>query len=419
MSNTMDKSFSISKWDVWKAWERVKRNKGAPGVDEESLEEFEADLKNQLYKIWNRMSSGTYFPPPVRAVPIPKPGGGTRMLGVPTVGDRVAQTVAAMALQPRMEEIFHVDSYGYRPNRDALDAVEKCRQRCQERAWVIDLDIKAFFDSVRHDLLVDMVKKHVTKEQRWVVLYVTRWLTAPIMLPDGTVQPRDRGTPQGSAISPVLANLFLHHAFDEWLAIEWPSVSFERYADDGVIHCATQRQARRVLAAVEARMAEFGLMLHPEKTRIVYCKDDNRQEDFPEDRFTFLGYEFRARTVKTRKGKLFRGFAPAISPKALKRLSAEVRSWRIHRRTGASLKDLAEWINPRVAGWLNYYGRYHRHLLLPLLQRINGYLIRWARNKWRALYAHKRVHRWWTRLTEAYPRAFTHWTWTTKYVWMR
>ena len=226
------KPFQISKQEVWDAWIKVKGNQGAPGADGQSLAEFEADLKNNLYKIWNRMSSGTYFPPPVKAVEVPKAHGpGTRILGVPTVADRVAQTVAAAHLEKRVEPVFHPDSYGYRPGRSALDAVGACRERCWKYGWVIDLDIRKFFDSVRWDLVVKAVEAHT--DARWVVLYVKRWLAAPLQLPDGTLQQRDRGTPQGSAVSPVLANLFMHYAFDLWLAREFPLVKFERYADDG------------------------------------------------------------------------------------------------------------------------------------------------------------------------------------------
>ena len=238
-------------------------------------------------------------------------------------------------------------------------------------------------------------------------------------MPDGTLVERDRGTPQGSAISPVLANLFLHYAFDSWLEREWPTVRFERYADDAVLHCVTEHQAQQVLAALAARMNDVGLMLHPEKTRIVYCKDERRQREYPEDRFTFLGFEFRARTVKTRDGRFLNWFGPAISPKALKRLSIQVRSWRLHRHTTAALRDLTQWLNPIISGWIAYYGRYGRTELYRLLCRINGYLVRWARKKYRSLYAFKRVKRWWDKLTKYYPRAFTHWQWTTSFIWMR
>ncbi len=269
MSGPEGKPFDIPKRLVWQAWKRVKANGGAAGADGVTIEDFEKDLGDSLYKIWNRMSSGTYFPPPVRAVEIPKSSGGTRLLGVPTVGDRVAQTVAALALEPRTEAIFHDDSYGYRRERGALDAVAKCRERCWERDWVVDLDVRKFFDSVPWDLMVKAVQANTMHEQRWIVLYVRRWLAAPIVMPDGRTQARDKGTPQGSAVSPVLANLFMHYAFDTWLEREFPAVKFERYADDAVVHCATERQAKEVLAALGKRMAEVGLQLHPDKTRIV------------------------------------------------------------------------------------------------------------------------------------------------------
>ena len=313
-SKPMDKSFDISKRLVWEAYKSVKANKGAAGVDGQSVEAFEADLRNNLYKIWNRMSSGTYFPPPVRAVEIPKPhGGGTRVLGVPTVADRIAQTVVALQLLPRMESIFHSDSYGYRPGRSPLAAVKKCRERCWKKDWVLDLDVQKFFDSVDHELMVKAVEANT--DQKWVVLYVKRWLKAPMQLPDGTVVERDRGTPQGSAVSPVLANLYLHYAFDSWLEREFPTVEFERFADDAVVHCVTERQARQVWAALADRLESVGLRLHPDKTKIVYCGDSNRRREFPCISFTFLGYTFRPRESKSGKtGTIFTSFQPAMSP---------------------------------------------------------------------------------------------------------
>jgi RNA-directed DNA polymerase len=298
-------------------------------------------------------------------------------LGVPTVADRVAQTVAAMTLEPRMESIFHADSYGYRPNRSALDAVATCRKRCWTKAWVIDLDVAAFFDSVPWDLMVKAVEANITTEQRWVLLYVKRWLQAPLQLPDGPVRARDRGTPQGSSISPVLANLFLHYAFDSWLACEFPTVEFERYADDAIVHCVSERQARQVLAAISERMEQVGLRLHPDKTTIVYCKDKQRPGAHEHTSFTFLGYTFAPRAAMGKDGMLFTAFLPAVSQEALTEMGREVRRWRLHMWTARDLDELATQINPVVAGWMNYYGRFYRSRLSPLLQRINTYLMRW------------------------------------------
>jgi group II intron reverse transcriptase/maturase len=367
------KSFQIPKQLVWEAYRRVKANKGAAGVDGQSMADFDEDLRNNLYRIWNRMASGTYFPPPVKAVEIPKPnGGGTRILGVPTIADRIAQTVVAARLEARTETIFHPDSYGYRPRKSAHDALRKCRERCWRKDWVLDLDIRKFFDSLDHDLVVRTVEANTA--DKWVLLYVRRWLKAPLQLPDGTVQERDKGTPQGSAVSPVLANLFLHYAFDMFLEREFPTVEFERYADDAVVHCVTERQARQVREALTVRLAELGLELHPGKTKIVYCKDSMRRGEYETVTFTFLGYAFRPRKVKGKNERIFTSFAPAISPEALKAKSQMVRGWRIHMRTGASLDELARAINPIVAGWINYYGLFGRGVLNQLLRRVNTYL---------------------------------------------
>lgn len=410
MPKPKDKSFAIPKQLVWEAWRQVKANKGAPGVDGQALEEFESDLKNELYRIWNRMSSGTYFPPPIRAVEIPKPhGDGVRLLGVPTIADRVAQTVVAMQLEPLVEPRFHPDSYGYRPGRSAHDALAVCRQRCWKYDWIIDLDVQKFFDEVPWDLIVCAVE--AVTDCRWVLLYVKRWLAAPLKHPDGILQERDKGTPQGSAVSPVLVNLFMHYAFDLWMARNYPVCPFERYADDGVVHCKSRRQAEYVLAAITARMQEVGLRLHPDKTRIVYCKDSNRRGKHEHTSFTFLGYTFRPRKARRKDGAMFTSFLPAISPEALKAKSARLRELRIHRHTNLTLEDLAGWLNPIVAGWMRYYGRYYRSALYPLLRRVNVYVRRWAGKKYKRLRTYKRFKQWWVRLLKREPGLFAHWQW--------
>jgi RNA-directed DNA polymerase len=404
------KSFEISKQLVFEAYLRVKANKGAAGVDGESIEQFEQDLKGNLYRLWNRMSSGCYFPPPVRMVEIEKPGGrGVRVLGVPTVADRIAQTVAAMVLEPEVEPVFHPDSYGYRPRRSALDAVAVCRERCWEADWVIDLDIRGFFDNLDHDLVLRAVAHHT--DQRWILLYVQRWLTAPLQRRDGSLLARVRGSPQGSAISPLLANLFMHYAFDAWMAREYPAVGFERYCDDVVVHCRSETEAQHVRKAIAVRLdACGGLELHPDKTRIVYCKDGKRCGSYEHTSFTFLGYGFRVRKVRTKMGKYFFSFNPAISDEAAKRIRGQIRSWRLHRRSGMTLEQLAREINPVVRGWMNYYGRFYPSALVFSLNRINDYLVRWLVQKY------KRFRRRWMRARDAlgsharlYPGLFAHW----------
>ncbi|MGW4135171.1 group II intron reverse transcriptase/maturase [Amycolatopsis japonica] len=408
-SGSSGKAFDIPKTLVWEAYLKVRANKGAAGVDRQSLADFAQDEKKNLYKIWNRMSSGSYFPPPVRAVEIPKAGGGVRVLGVPTVADRIAQTVVAMTLEPSVEPVFHDDSYGYRPGRSALDAVAVCRDRCWRSQWVIDLDIRGFFDNVPHTPILRAVGKHTDKP--WVLLYVQRWLTAPVQRADGTLETRDRGTPQGSAISPLLSNLFMHYAFDDWLARMQPLVRFERYCDDAIVHCVTEKQAHYILRSIKERLARLGLELHPEKTKIVQCVQEGRDRTRYGVEFTFLGYTFRPRYARLRDGRWKSGFLPAVSKSAKKSMAAVIRGWRLGRRTDLSFREIAAMINRVVAGWINYYGRFYKSELISFLaDRINPHLVRWAMRKFKHLHrwpskARKRI----AQIASQYQGMFVHW----------
>jgi RNA-directed DNA polymerase len=415
LKSKVEKSFHIDKRVIWEAWQQVRANQGAPGIDEESVAEFERNLEGNLYVIWNRLSSGSYMPPPVKAVQIPKKDGrGVRTLGVPTVADRVAQTVAKLHLEPEVEPVFHPDSYGYRPNRSALDAVGVCRERCWKSDWVIDLDLRAFFDSVDHELILKAVAAHIN--ERWVLLYVERWLKAPLDNRDDDLQERDRGTPQGSAISPLLANLYLHYAFDSWMAREFPAIPFERYADDVVVHAKSERQARFVLGEIKARMADCHLELNSDKTRIVYCKDSNRTGSHEHERFDFLGYTFRPRKAKDPRGKLFTSFLPAVSDGAAKQIRRTIRKWRVHLWSGVPLTHIAREVNKVVRGWINYYGRFYPSELAQSLKNIDRYLVRWAVRKLARL--KRRRGRGWKLLGSVFarePELFAHWRLTRPY----
>ena len=402
------KPFSISQQEVWEAYQKVKANHGAAGVDGQSMAECETRVKDNLYRLWNRMSSGSYFPPPVRTVTIPKADGGERKLGIPTVSDRIAQMVVKSRLEPVVDPLFHPDSYGYRPGKSALEAVGQTRQRCWKLDWVIDLDIKGFFDNIDHDLLMRAVQKHA--KEKWVVLYIERWLQAPAQAEDGHVTARGKGTPQGGVVSPLLANLFLHYAFDRWMQKTYPHLLFERYADDAIVHCRTEAEAQEVRRAIAVRMQECRLELHPDKTKIVYCKDDDRRGTYPNEQFDFLGYTFRPRRSKNWKGKFFINFSPAVADKAGKAMRAEIRSWRLHLRSDKSIEDLSRMFNPKVRGWLQYYGRYYRSALYPIMRQLDRSLARWAYRKYKKLRGHlRRATHWLARISRRDPGLFAHW----------
>ncbi|HEX2715538.1 MAG TPA: group II intron reverse transcriptase/maturase [Candidatus Acidoferrales bacterium] len=402
------KPFCISKWEVWEAYKRVKANKGAAGVDEQSIEDFEKRLKKNLYKIWNRMSSGSYLPPPVRTVKIPKANGGERKLGIPTVSDRIAQQVVKLRLEPEVDRLFHTDSYGYRPGKSALDAVGKARERCWRYDWVVDLDIKGFFDNLDQTLLMRAVKKHA--KDRWLVLYIERWLKAPVQEEDGKLIPREKGTPQGGVISPLLANLFLHYGLDRWLQAKFPKVLFERFADDAIVHCRTEGEALAIRKAIAARLQNCGLELHPEKTTIVYCKDDDRRRTYPNEKFDFLGYTFRPRRSKNRKGKHFINFSPAVSDKSAQAMRDAIRSWNLPKRSDKAIDDLSRMFNPIVRGWLLYYGRYYRSALYPPMRQLDRDLALWAKRKYKRLRNHlRRATHWIASISRRSPALFAHW----------
>lgn len=403
------KSINIPKKLFVQAFKLVKANAGAAGVDSESLEDFERNLKDNLYKLWNRMSSGSYFPPAVKAVPIPKKLGGVRILGIPTVGDRIAQMVVKLLVEPKVEPIFLDDSYGYRPNRSALDAIGVTRERCWKHNWVIEFDIKGLFDNLSHELLMKAVRRHVSEP--WIILYVERWLKAPMQQSDGSQIERTSGVPQGGVISPVLSNLFLHYAFDAWMSRHHPQMKWCRYADDGLVHCSRLKQAEDLLRALKKRFAECGLELHPDKTQIVYCKDGTRTNNYPNKAFTFLGYTFRARTcLNTKRNCLFTRFTPAVSKEALKAMRAKTRKSNVRNATHMSIEEIAQWYNPILQGWLNYYGRYTRSALYSLWRHFNRTLLSWAIRKHKSLRKCKtKGSRYLARIYKNQPNLFAHW----------
>ena len=403
------KPFTISKWLVYEAYKAVKANAGSAGIDKETIEDFEVNLKDNLYRIWNRMSSGSYFPPPVKAVSIPKKDGGERILGIPTVSDRVAQMVVKMSLEPKLEPIFLPDSYGYRPGKSALDAIGITRKRCWDYDWVLEFDIKGLFDNIDHTLLMRALEKHT--DCKWVRLYIKRWLTAPLQQPDGTLVERTKGTPQGGVVSPLLANLFMHYVFDVWMQRTFPGVPWCRYADDGLVHCKTEAEALTVKAALKERLAECGLEMHPDKTQIVYCKDGSRKKRYPTTKFDFLGYTFRPRVVKNRKrNSLFVNFTPAVSSKALNSMREKTRKLNYRNRTELSLRDISRFYNPILRGWMAYYGRYYPSAMYPIFRHFNKTLIAWAMRKYQRLKGHKiRASCYIEKAAKEQPYLFSHW----------
>ena len=380
---TQTKSFNIPKALVYEAYKRVKANQGGAGVDDESLQGFEDNLSANLYKLWNRLSSGSYLPPPVKRVEIEKSDGGVRPLGIPTVADRIAQMVVKLQIEPQLETHFHPDSYGYRPGKSAHMALTQTKQRCDRRAWVLDMDIQGFFDNIDHGLLMKAVRKHV--KERWHLLYLERWLTAPIQHRDGQMETPNRGTPQGGVISPLLANLYLHYVFDVWIERHWKGIQFERYADDIVCHCASEREAKRLYEVLNDRFQQCGLRLHPDKTKVVYCKGGYNRQDYPVVAFDFLGYTFRPRLIKTRRGEYGLYFLAAISQKSAKAIRQKINGWPWSYWCHKELKDIRAYSRSRLKGWLHYYGLFGKSIIRNVLFHFDKRLSRWAKKKYKKL----------------------------------
>jgi len=404
------KSVPVSRTMVWEAYKKVRSNQGSAGVDHVSMEEFEANRSKLLYKLWNRMASGSYFPPPVKEVEIPKKDGKVRKLGIPTISDRVAQMVVKDYLEPRFEKIFSPRSYGYQPNKNAHQALAAVRENSRKQDWVIDLDIKGFFDNIDHPKLMSALEKHV--KEKWCLMYIQRWLTAPVQTSSGElICKQGKGTPQGGVVSPLLANLFLHYTMDKWLEQNHPTVKYVRYADDAILHCKSKQQAEYVLQKLKERMQQCGLELHPEKTKLVYCKDYRRQDDYPVVKFDFLGYSFQPRSTKSKNtGKMFLGFDCAVSISSKKRITEKMKELNITYLKHRNIVGVAKFLEPYIRGWVNYYGKYRLSEMNPIFQSLRNSLVQWARKRYKRYKTSiNKAYNWLNRIREQFPTLFYHW----------
>lgn len=404
----MTKSLAVSKRMVYNSYLKVSASQGGAGIDKESIEMFDTDLSGNLYRIWNRMASGSYFPPPVRTVFIPKKQGGMRPLGIPTVGDRVAQGVVKDYLEVVLEKVFHSSSFGYRPGKSAHHALQQCQVNCMKHGWVIDVDIKGFFDNIEHVRLMDLLKQHT--QDKWVLLYIERWLKAGVEQSDGSIATRMKGTPQGGVISPLLANIYLHHCFDTWMKKENFYTPFERYADDIVIHCNSHEIARQVLERLKERMAKYGLELHPEKTKIVYCMNYHRHEKYDNNSFNFLSYSFQPRTIRDKydERKRLLVFCAAISNQAKASIRSKLKEVLQVKWNVATLEWFAEKLNPKIRGWVNYYARFGRWKALKVFHYLNELIIQWLKHTYKILGIRKALLKY-RKIQEEKPELFYHW----------
>ncbi|OAA90662.1 group II intron reverse transcriptase/maturase [Clostridium ljungdahlii] len=409
------KPYNIPKKIVLEAYKLIKANNGSAGIDGVDFEKFEKNLKNNLYKVWNRMSSGSYFPSPVMSVEIPKKSGGTRRLGIPTITDRIAQMVVKMYVEPKVEPMFHEDSYGYRPHKSAIEAVGQARKRCWKYDYVIEFDIRGLFDNIDHELLMKVVERHV--EEKWIRLYIVRWLKTPFELKDGTKVERSAGTPQGGVISPLLANMFMHYVFDKWMCRNFPYAPFERYADDAVVHCRTEKEAEEILKMLDGRMKSCKLELHPQKTKIIYCKDEDRKREYSNVEFDFLGYTFKGIFIKYKTGRMGKNFIASASKKSNKLFREKMKALEIHKKTGCKIEMIAENINPIVRGWINYFGRYNAEAIKYSLDCVERRLIRWAMCKYKRFRRHRRMaEKWLSNVRKREPNLFAHWNYRNRNV---
>jgi RNA-directed DNA polymerase len=409
------KPFCISRKSVQEAYLKIKANKGAAGVDQMSMETFNKEPQKHLYKLWNQMSSGSYMPPAIKLVEIDKKGGGKRPLGIPTITDRIGQAVVTKELEQVVDNLFHEDSYGYRPKKSALQAVAKAREMCWKFEWVLDVDIKGFFDNIPHDLLMKAVKKHV--QEQWMLIYIERWLVAPLQLEDGTIVARTKGVPQGSVIGPILSNLYLHYAMDMWLVANYPDCCFKRYADDAVIHCAGAFKVEKLKIALGKRLKACGLEMHEDKTKIIHCRDSNRPRKYTKGvMFDFLGYTFKPRQAQNGERKEdFTNFLPAVSQKAMTAINTKLNNMLILRTPGIEIEAVAGEMNPVLQGWINYYGKFYPTKLKSFMRTINAKLANWAIRKYKKLRSSvTRAMEWLSSLCSRKPNLFAHWTFGAK-----
>ncbi|OGS69811.1 MAG: group II intron reverse transcriptase/maturase [Flavobacteria bacterium RIFCSPLOWO2_12_FULL_35_11] len=406
ITSNQTKSQAVSKLMVWAAYKKVKANGGSAGIDEMSILAFDQDISKNLYKIWNRMTSGSYFPPAVKTVEIPKKPTGKRKLGIPTVSDRIAQTVVKNYLEPQIDKQFSKSSYGYRVGKSAHQAVEQAINNCRNRAWVIDLDIKGFFDNLNHNIMMELLKQHT--QEKWIIMYTERWLKAP-MEEDGETKTREKGTPQGGVISPLLANIYLHHAFDSWMEENYHYIAYERYADDIIVHCSTKDQAEKLLEEIRKRLKEYELDLHPEKTKIVYCKNYRRKEEYEKVQFTFLGFSFQPRSYRSKQqhGE-FLGYGAAISADAQKAINEKIKETKFHRWSDDVIEEIAKQLNPKLRGWLNYYGKFGKWEMNKLLDHLNMRLVKWVQNKYKLTGLKAGIEKL-DSIYTAQPKLFAHW----------